>query len=108
MKNLKAHPVYRSYLCLKTRMIATLPLTITRVTRWLMVKSNALYRYNDKKPYPRSSDSSKWNEILSGIWKRRKLYEGKGVVIPSDPNALLERQDLLLPSGEGKKQGSKV
>ena len=38
-------------------------------------------------------------KILAPIWARRKEYEGKGVVvIPSNPNALLERLDLLLAS----------
>ena len=39
----------------------------------LMVKTNVLYRYYDpKNPYPRSSDSYKWNNILSEIWKNRR------------------------------------
>ena len=46
---------------------------------------------------PRSSSSPKWNNILKDIWENRKHYEGSGViVIPSDPNTLLERLDLLL------------
>ena len=33
----------------------------------------------------------------NAIWDRRNEYGGRGVVvIPSDPNALLERLDLLL------------
>ena len=37
--------------------------------------------------------------LLSPIWHSRKEYEGQGgVVIPTDPNALLERLDLLLAS----------
>ena len=43
----------------------------------------------------------KWTDILSPIWANRKDYGGSGViVIPSDPNALLERLDLLLSSQE--------
>ena len=41
-------------------------------------------------------------KILKYIWAKRKEYEGNGVVvIPSDPNALLERLDLLLASHTG-------
>ena len=69
-----------------------------------MVKTNALRRNNDppqKKMYPKSSKSYKWNNILKDIWYNRGGCEGKGVVvIPSNPNALLERLDLLLASKE--------
>ena len=71
----------------------------------LMVKTNALHKdYNPNNPYPRSSRSDKWY-LVSQIWanreytKKKEGYEGKGVVvIPSNPNALLERLDLLLAS----------
>ena len=67
--------------------------------RSLMIKTNALHRYYDpKNPYPRSSDSVKWRKILKPIWYAKEEYEGEFVVIPSDPNALLERLDLLLAS----------
>ena len=68
--------------------------------RILMLKTNALHR--DKNPesiYPKGSRGEKWIKILNPIWYSRLQYEGKGVVvIPSDPNALLERLDLLLAS----------
>ena len=75
----------------------------------LMLKTNALHRdYNPRKG-PRSSSRNKWTSILSSIWfgeKPKKGYEGKGVVvIPSDPNALLERLDLLLASQEAGHTG---
>ena len=71
----------------------------------LMVKTNALHSgYDPKNSYPRSSRGDKWN-LIRNIWanreniKKREGYEGEGVVvIPSDPNALLERLDLLLAS----------
>ena len=71
-----------------------------------MIKTNALHKGNDpNNPYPKSSKSDKWLEILSPIWHRKRLaewregYEGEGIVIiSSDPNALLERLDLLLAS----------
>ena len=80
----------------------------------LMIKTNVLHREND--PYnlhPKGSKGYKWKNLLSPIWNRhrerevekrhvewrKKGYEGKGIVIMSnDPNALLERLDLLLAS----------
>ena len=66
----------------------------------LMMKTNALHRGNDPNNLlPKSSKSGKWKMILGPIWHNREYYEGKGTVImPSDPNALLERLDLLLAS----------
>ena len=72
----------------------------------LMVKTNALYRDNNpKSSRPKSSKSDKWN-LIRLIWAKRGEYEGEGVVvIPSDPNALLERLDLLLASQEAGHTG---
>ena len=66
----------------------------------LMLKTNTLYRDNNPDSnYPKSSKGQKWKRILKTIWDNRKKYEGSGVVvIPSNPNALLERLDLLLAS----------
>ena len=76
----------------------------------LMVKSNALRAGNNpKSKKPKSSKSYKWKVILKDIWDNigkyeeegeyEGEYEGEGVtVIPSNPNALLERLDLLLAS----------
>ena len=73
----------------------------------LMIKTNALHRnYNPKNPYPRASDSKEWKYLLGPIWHSSKKVEGEGVVvIPSDPNALLERLDLLLASQEAGHTG---
>ena len=74
----------------------------------LLLKTNALHHdYDPNNPNPRSSKSDKWEKkILSPIWHNREKYEGKGVVvIPSDPNALLERLDLLLASQEAGHTG---
>ena len=78
--------------------------------RRLMLKTNALHRGdNPNNPNPKSSGSYKWKYILSPIWfneEPKKGYEGSGVVvIPSDPNALLERLDLLLASQEAGHTG---
>ena len=66
----------------------------------LMMKTNALHRGNNpNNPLPKSSKSVIWKTILGPIWHNREYYEGKGTVImSSDPNALLERLDLLLAS----------
>ena len=73
----------------------------------IMLLTNALHRdYNPSNQYPRGSKSDKWNRFLSPIWHRGRFaewrkegYEGKCIVImSSDPNALLERLDLLLAS----------
>ena len=75
----------------------------------LLLKTNVLHRnFDPKNPYPRASSSYKWENILRPIWD--EITAGKGlpkppktkgsgvVVISSDPNALLERLDLLLAS----------
>ena len=80
----------------------------------LLIKTNALHHdFNPNNPYPRASTSYKWENILSPIWKEMKEEKeaakktaGKGVVvISSDPNALLERLDLLLASQEAGHTG---
>ena len=74
----------------------------------LMIKTNALHRnYDPTNPLPRGSKSDKWKNILAPIWHTRdKYYEGKGVVImSSDPNALLERLNLLLASQKAGHMG---
>ena len=78
----------------------------------LMVKTNALHsNYNPNNPYPRSSRGGKWN-LIRDIWvnreniKKNEGYKGEGVVvIPSNPNALLERLELLLASQEAGHTG---
>ena len=76
----------------------------------LMLKTNVIHHNNNpKNPSPKSSKGYKWKYILSPIWenyKKKEGYEGKGVVImPSDPNALLERLDLLIASQEAGHTG---
>ena len=73
----------------------------------LMVKTNAIHRDNNpNNPHPKNSRSDKWRYLLRDVWNNREKYEGsKVVVIPSDPNALLERLDLLLSSQEAGHTG---
>ena len=74
----------------------------------LMIMTNALHRGNNEdNPHPKGSGSIKWKK--GGVYtypKKKEGYEGEGVVvIPSDPNALLERLDLLLASQEAGHTG---
>ena len=76
----------------------------------IILKTNVLHQGNNpSNPYPKSSKSYKWNNILKPIWDHREVrlsFEGEGVVImSSDPNALLERLDLLLASQEAGHTG---
>ena len=92
----------------------------------LMVITNALHRNNDEdNPHPKGNHKSfKWEKVVRPIWYRKKggvfrnpkegfeyigeikYPKGSGVVvIPSDPNALLERLDLLLASKEAGHTG---
>ena len=85
----------------------------------LMIITNAFHIDDDpNNPYPKGNHRGfKWERILAPIWFGKKGglhkfpvekegYEGEGVVvIPSDPNALLERLDLLLASQEAGHTG---
>ena len=85
----------------------------------LMIMTNVLHIDDDPdNPHPKGNHRSyKWQNILRPIWfrkkgglyrfpKKKEGYEGSGVVvIPSDPNALLERLDLLLTSQEAGHTG---
>ena len=79
----------------------------------LLFKSNAIYQnFIPNNTYPRANRGHKWQNIISLIWAEKTVGKGvertvgKGVVvIPSDPNALLERLDLLLASQEAGHTG---
>ena len=81
----------------------------------LLEKTYVLHRGNNpNNPHAKSSGGRKWNNILTFIWHTNRFpqkgefeeYEGQGVVvIPSDPNALLERFDLLFASQEAGHTG---
>ena len=84
-----------------------------------MIRSNALRKkYDPDNNNPLSSSGYKWTNILSKIWKNRHLIKGEFeeeteeeddnpqpstsgtglTILPSDPNALLDRFDLLFSS----------
>ena len=73
----------------------------------LMIKTNVLHHdSNQNNPNPRSSGGVKWVTILKPIWEMITGKKGSGVIIiPGDPNALLERLDLLLASQEAGHTG---
>ena len=82
--------------------------------KYLLLKSNAIHK--DNNPYNRRAKGNykgdKWENIIKPIWENimekmnEEEYKGEGVVvIPSDPNALLERLDLLLASQEAGHTG---
>ena len=83
----------------------------------LMVETNSIYRNNNpNENNPKGNRRGfKWENFTEKIWENREKYngyeeydeyEGSGViVIPSDPNALLERLDLLLASQEAGHTG---
>ena len=73
----------------------------------LMLKTNAIYRSNNPESnYSKSSKWRKWKRVLKTIWDNRREYDGSGVTfILSDPNALLERLELLLANQEAGHMG---
>ena len=77
----------------------------------IMINTNSIRRDNDpKNPYPKSSKSWKWTNVVKDIWYNRKTYEGQGtktIVIPSDPNALLQKLDLFMASKEAGNSGTR-
>ena len=89
----------------------------------LLIQTNTIYRNNNpNSPYPKSSSSEKWDKLISPVWEhireskkpipkekrkeRKKRQEdpqpgtnGTGLkILPSDPNALIDRFDLLFSS----------
>ena len=72
----------------------------------LVLQTNTAYRNNNpESPYPKQSSSKKWKNLIRHIWedikesKKGLETEGEGLMIlPNDPNALLERLDLLIAS----------
>ena len=80
----------------------------------LLMQTNTIYQNNDPNSFkPKSSKSSKWKNLIKPIWekiKKRKAKKdennepqpgtsGEGLkILPSDPNALIDRFDLLFSS----------
>ena len=69
----------------------------------LVKQTNTAYRDNNpNSKYPKSSKSPKWYNIIKPIWeeiKEEEETEGEGLtILPSNPNTLIDRLDLLLSS----------
>jgi hypothetical protein len=78
----------------------------------ILVKTNAMHHDNDpNNPRPKSSKGDKYLNIIKPIWGKMKgsgiKSTGSAVVIPSDPNALLKRLDILMASTEAGHTGVK-
>lgn len=68
----------------------------------ILIKTSAIRQKNDpNSSRPKASRSEKWLKLIKPIWETRAQYEGNGiptVILPSDPNALIDRLDLLMAS----------
>ena len=80
----------------------------------LVILTNTAYRSNNpNQNKPKASRSNKWKNIIKPIWEAIKEQEdeeepdedeptpgtsGTGLILPSDPNALINRFDLLFSS----------
>ena len=80
----------------------------------LLVQTNTIYQGNNpNNTNPKSSKSNKWDKLISPVWehikdskkplKRKRRQQdpitGTGLkILPSDPNALIDRFDLLFSS----------
>ena len=87
----------------------------------IMLTTKALQKENDP-TRPKSNKSDKWNTVLAPIWKSKKgsglAKKGNGlakksasttgsniIFLPSDPNALFDRLELLLASKQAGNTG---
>ena len=82
--------------------------------RQLVILTNTAYHGNNPKlNKPKASKSNKWKNIIKPIWEAIKAQKedeepdedeptpgtsGTGLILPSDPNALINRFDLLFSS----------
>ena len=72
----------------------------------LVIFTNTVFQNNDpESKKPKSSKSKKWRDLIKPIWEAIKNQqqeeetEGEGLkILPSDPNALIDRFDLLFSS----------
>ena len=74
----------------------------------ILVETNAMRQNNDSKSTkPKGSRSEKWKVYVKPIWDMYKDMEkdGSGIILPSDPSALLERFDLLVASKQAGNTG---
>ena len=89
----------------------------------ILKQTNAIYRdYNSNSNIPNSDKTDKWKKLIKPIWEDIKSEKGKGKgkgdpkpgtsgtglkILPSDPNALIDRFDLLFSSKKAGHTGVK-
>ena len=79
----------------------------------ILVETNAMKQNNDPtSTKPKGSRGQKWRVYVKPIWDMYKTSEdiekdGSGIILPSDPSALLERFDLLVASKQAGNTGVK-
>ena len=88
----------------------------------LLIQTNTIYQGdNPKQNRAKSSGGDKWNKLISPVWehireskkplKRKRRQQdptGSGLkILPSDPNALIDRFDLLFSSKKAGHTGVK-
>ena len=88
----------------------------------LLVQTNTIYQGNNpNQNRAKSSGGDKWNKLISPVWehireskkplKRKRRQQdptGRGLkILPSDPNALIDRFDLLFSSKKAGHTGVK-
>ena len=77
----------------------------------ILVETNAMRQNNDPmSTKPKGSRGQKWRVYVKPIWDMYKTSEdiekdGSGIILPSDPSALLERFDLLVASKQAGNTG---
>ena len=77
----------------------------------ILVETNAMRQNNDPtSTKPKGSRGKKWRVYVKPIWDMYKTSEdiekdGSGIILPSDPSALLERFDLLVASKQAGNTG---
>lgn len=73
----------------------------------ILQKSSAMKRDNDPTTnHPKANKGPKWIKILKPIWKKSKKVKGSGTIfLPKDPNALVERLELLMASRQAGNTG---
>ena len=74
----------------------------------ILVETNAMRQNNDPtSTKPKGSRGQKWRVYVKPIWDMYKDMEkdGSGIILPSDPSALLERFDLLVASKQAGNTG---
>ena len=69
----------------------------------ILIETNAMQSPNNPNK-PKSNKGAKWKNVVKTIWTGTK--KGRGVtIIPSDPNALVERLGLLLATQDAGHTG---